>query len=88
MKISTFKNVRYQEATWAELSPIWVPKTGPKWSPRGSQDGAKNEKKNEVNLGRVSVSLGRVKGKRCEVVTRPLGETGRPRSLQDRPKMP
>ena len=46
----------------------------PKRSPRGSQDEAKNEKKNEVNLGRVSVCLGRVKGKRREVVTRPLGE--------------
>ena len=53
----------------------------PKREPRRAQEGAKteqkNEKKNEVNLGRVSVSLGRVKGKAREVVTRPLGEKGR-----------
>ena len=74
MKIHFFEKVRCQEATWAELRPKWAPKREPKWSPRGSQDGAKNEKKNEVNLGRVSVCLGRVKGKGLEVVTRPLGD--------------
>ena len=81
LKIDFFEKVRCQEATWAEVEPKWSPRgsqdgaqEGAKTSPRGSQDGAKNEKKNEVNLGRVSVCLGRVKGKRCEVVTRPLGE--------------
>ena len=66
---STFlKKIRLQEATWAEVEPKWSPRgsqdgaqEGAKTSPRGSQDGAKNEKKNEVNLGRVSVSLGGVK---------------------------
>ena len=56
--------------TWANLGA----QKAPKGSPRGSQDEVKNEKKSEVNLGRVSVCLGRVKGKRREVVTRPLGE--------------
>ena len=51
---------------------------GPKWSSKVSQDGAKKEKKNEVKLGRVSVCLGRVRENSREVVTRPLGEKGRP----------
>ena len=50
------------------------PKREPKWSPKASQDGTKKEKRNEVKLGRVSVCLGRVKGKVREVDTRPLGE--------------
>ena len=81
LNIYFFEHVRCQEATWAEVEPKWSPRgsqdgaqEGAKTSPRGSQDGAKNEKKNEANLGRVAASLGRVKGKRCEVVTRPLGE--------------
>ena len=59
---------------------------GPKWSPKASQDGAKKEKKSEVKLGRLSVCLGRVKGKRREVVTRPLGEKGRPRVKKTPPR--
>ena len=68
MKIHVFEKVRCQEATWAEVEPKWSPRgsqdgaqEGAKTSPRGSQDGPKNDKKSEVNLGRVSVCLGRVK---------------------------
>ena len=100
MKIHVFEKVRCQEATWAEVEPKWSPigsqdgaQEGAKTSPRGGQDGAKNEKKSEVKLSRVSVCLGRVEGKRCEVVTRPLEEKGRPKTAprppkiaQDRPK--
>ena len=85
MKIHVFEKVRCQEATWAEVEPKWSPRgsqdgaqEGAKTSPRGGQDGAKNEKKSEVKLGRVSVCLGRVEGKRRQVVTRPLEEKGRP----------
>ena len=81
MKINVFEKVRCQEATWDEVEPKWSPRgsqdgaqEGAKASPRGSQDGAKNEKKNEVNLGKVSVCLGRVKGRPVGFVTRPLGE--------------
>ena len=84
VKIHVFEKVRCQEATWAEVEPKWSPRgsqdgaqEGAKTSPRGGQDGAKNEKNSEVKLSRVSVCLGRVKGKRCEVVTRPLEEKGR-----------
>ena len=93
MKIHVFEKVRCQEATWAEVEPKWSPRgsqdgaqEGAKTSPRGGQDGAKNEKKSEVKLGRVSVCLGRVEGKRRQVVTRPLVEKGRPRSPPERPK--
>ena len=74
MKISFFEKVKCQEATWAEVRPKSAPKREPKWSPRGSQDGSKNEKKNDVNLGRVSESLGRVEVDLGQFVTRPLGE--------------
>ena len=96
MRIHVFEKVRCQEATWAEVEPKWSPRgsqdgaqEGAKTSPRGCQDGAKNEKKSKVKLSRVSVCLGRVKGKRCEVVTRPLEEKGRqerPKSAQERYK--
>ena len=76
-----FDKVRCQEATWAEVEPKLSPRgsqdraqEGAKTSPSGSQDGAKNEKKNEVNLGRVSESLGRVRVDLGQFVTRPLGE--------------
>ena len=72
------------EATLAELESIWVPKRAPKWSPRGSQDGAKNEKKNEVNLGRVSVCLGRVRVSPRVFLQGRWGSKGR----QVRPKTP
>ena len=81
MNIHVFEKVRCQEATWAEVEPKWGPRgsrdgaqEGAKTSPRGSQDGAKNEQKNEVNLGRVSESLGRVEVDLRQFVTRPLGE--------------
>ena len=81
LTIYFLEKVRCQEATWAEVEPKWSPRgsqdraqEGAKTSPRGSQDGAKNEKKNEVNLGRVSESLGRVGVDWRQFVTRPLGE--------------
>ena len=95
MTIHVFEQVGCQEATWAEVEPKWSPRgsqdgaqEGAKTSPRGGQDGAKNEKKSEVKLGRVSVCLGRVEGKRRQVVTRPLEEKGRPRANQDGPRPP
>ena len=100
MKIHVFEKVRCQEATWAEVEPKWSPRgsqdgaqEGAKTSPRGSQDGAKNEKKSEVKFSRVSVCLGRVRGKRCEVVYEAAGRRRvdpgppktAPRSPQDHP---
>ena len=63
LKIDLLKKTRAQEATLAELSPIWVPKREPKWSPRGSQNGAKKEKKNEVKLGEVKSAERRMRVK-------------------------
>ena len=85
VKIHVFEKVRCQEATWAEVEPKWSPRgsqdgaqEGAKTSPRGSQDGAKNEKKNEVNLGRVSVGLGRVKVSPRVLLRGRWGSKGRP----------
>ena len=49
-------------------------------SPRWSQDGAKNEKKNEVNLGRVSVGLGRVEVSPRVLLRGRWGSKGRPKT--------
>ena len=93
LKIHLFEKVRCQEATWAEVEPKWSPRgsqdraqEGAKTSPSGSQDGAENEKKNEVNLGRVSVSLGRV-GVSPRVLLRVRwGSKGRPRRPKTVPR--
>ena len=61
-------------------------KKAQKGSPRGSQDGAKKEKKNEVNLGRVSVCLGRVKVSPGVCYKAAGGVRGDPRAAKSIPR--